>query len=121
MTPADDRGARRERVFTLDEKRSLQGLTLINTTFDHVDFSGADLAESIFRGVSFMGCDFRGAILAGATFHRCDLRGALFDRSTVLRLARFDGSLMIGAFGLTRTDRSLIRATGGVFSLFLLD
>jgi uncharacterized protein YjbI with pentapeptide repeats len=108
------RRPRAERLFTLDEKRSLQGLILANTSFDHVDFSDADLSHSIFDGVSLVGCDFRGAKLTLATFRRCDMRETIFDRSTLLRGSRFDGSSLLGATGLSRSGWVLIHRNGGI-------
>ena len=110
----------RERLFTLEEKRSLQALALRDTCFDRVDFSSADLAHAVFEGVSLVGCDFRGARLTLATFRCCNLRDALFDRSTLLRGSRFDGSNLIGARGLSAAGRALVRRTGGIFVLPLL-
>jgi uncharacterized protein YjbI with pentapeptide repeats len=104
-----------ERHFTDEEKRSLRGLRLRNTTFDRVDFSGADLAEAVFDAVSLVACDFRGARLTLATFRGCDLRGARFDRKTLLRGSRFDGSNLVGVTGLSRAGRTLIRQNGGIF------
>jgi uncharacterized protein YjbI with pentapeptide repeats len=109
-----------ERLFTDEEKRSLQGLMLTNTCFDRVDFRGADLAHAVFDGVSFVACDFRGARLTLATFHRCDLRGARFDRSTLLRGSRFDGSNLLGVRGLSRSGRARVHETGGILVVSLL-
>ena len=106
-----------ERLFTDEEKLALQGLTLSNTSFDRVDFSGADLAHAVFSHVSLVGCDFRGAKLTLATFFHCDLREALFDRSTLLRGSRFDGSDLSGARGLTRASKVLICRAGGMLPL----
>ena len=103
-----------EKVFTREEKGLLQALCLANTCFDHVDFSGADLAHAVFEHVSFVGCDFRGARLTLATFRCCDLRDAIFDRSTLLRGSRFDGSSLPGARGLTRSARELVQRAGGL-------
>jgi uncharacterized protein YjbI with pentapeptide repeats len=103
-----------ERLFTPEEKRGLQGLCLASTCFDHVDFGGADLAHAVFDHVSLVGCDFRGARLTLATFRGCDLRDALFDQATLFRGSRFDGSSMLGARGLTRSARALVRRTGGI-------
>jgi uncharacterized protein YjbI with pentapeptide repeats len=107
---------RAERLFTREEKRSLQGLWLTNTSFDHVDFSGADLSHAVFENVSLVCCDFRGARLTLATFHCCDLRGAVFDRSTLLRGSRFTGSNLGGARGLSHADRALVLRTGGILT-----
>ena len=76
-------------------------LALRDTCFDRVDFSSADLAHAVFDDVSLVGCDFRGARLTLATFRSCDLRDALFDRATLLRGSRFDGSNLIAARGLS--------------------
>lgn len=105
---------RAERLFTHEEKRDLQGLSLSNTCFDRVDFSGANLTHAMFQNVSLVGCDFRGARLTLATFRRCDLRNALFDRATLLRGSRFDGSNLLGARELSRAARALVRRTGGI-------
>jgi uncharacterized protein YjbI with pentapeptide repeats len=109
-----------ERLFTDQEKRSLQGLMLTNTCFDRVDFRGADLARAVFNGVSLVASDFRGALLAHAVFRRCDLRGALFDRTTVLRGSRFDGSNLVGARGLSRSGRAQVQETGGILLVSLM-
>jgi uncharacterized protein YjbI with pentapeptide repeats len=103
-----------ERLFTHDEKRSLQRLTLTNICFDYVDFSGADLSHAVFESVSLVGCDFRGARLTLATLHRCDLRDAQFDQSTLFRGGRFGGSSFVGAVGLSRSARDLIKRGGGI-------
>jgi uncharacterized protein YjbI with pentapeptide repeats len=105
---------RAERLFTENEKRSLHGLSLRSTSFDHVDFSGADLTNAVFDGVSLIGCDFRSAKLTLATFRCCDLRDALFDRSTLLGGSRFDGSSLLGSRGLSRSGRALVCRTGGI-------
>jgi uncharacterized protein YjbI with pentapeptide repeats len=105
---------RLERLFTNSEKRSLQGLRLTHTCFDHADFSRADLSGAVFDSVSLVGCDLRGAILTLATFHCCDLRDALFDRSTVLRGSRFAGSILLGARGLSRSGRLVVHRSGGI-------
>jgi len=104
----------RERVFTSVEKRTLQGLCLARTRFDHVDWSGAELGRAVFDQVSLVGCDFRGARLTDVTFRCCDLRDAIFDRATVLLGTRFDGSSLLGARGLSRCARALVRRTGGL-------
>jgi uncharacterized protein YjbI with pentapeptide repeats len=109
-----------ERLFTLEEKRALQALSLRDTCFDRVDFSGADLAHALFQSVSLVGCDFRGARLTLATFRCCDLRDAVFDSATLLRGSRFDGSNLIGARGLTSASRTLVRRAGGIFALSVL-
>jgi hypothetical protein len=103
-----------ERLFTPEEKRGLQGLCLASTSFDYVDFGGADLAHAVFEDVSLVGCDFRGARLTLATFQGCDLRDALFDQATLFRGSRFHGSSLLGARGLTRWARALVRQTGGI-------
>ena len=105
---------RAEQLFTHEEKRDLKRLSLSNTCFDHVDFSGANLAHAVFENVSLVGCDFRGAGLLLVTFHRCDLRNALFNRWTLLRGSRFDGSNLLGARGLSRAGRAIVRKTGGI-------
>jgi uncharacterized protein YjbI with pentapeptide repeats len=109
-----------ERLFTEEEKLALRGLMLSNTSFDRVDFSGADLAHAVFRHVSLVGCDFRGARLTLATFFCCDLREAQFDRTTLLRGSRFDGSDLSGARGLTGADKALIARAGGILPVFSL-
>ena len=109
-----------ERLFTHDEKRSLQRLTLTNICFDYVDFSGADLSHAVFDGVSLVGCDFRGAKLTLATLRRCDLRDALFDRSTLFRGGRFGGSSFLGATGISPSDWELIQGTGGILRASVL-
>ena len=109
-----------ERLFTDEEKCSLRGLMLANTCFDRVDFRGADLAHAVFDGVSLVACDFRGARLTLALFRRCNLRGALFDRSTLLRGSRFDGSNLVGARGLSRSGRAHVHRTGGLLLVSLL-
>jgi uncharacterized protein YjbI with pentapeptide repeats len=110
----------REQLFSDEEKRSLQGLMLSNTCFDRVDFRDADLADAVFDSVSLVACDFRGARLTLATFQRCDLRGALFDRATLLRGSRFDGSNLLGARGLSRSGRAQVHRTGGILHVSLL-
>jgi len=104
-----------ERLFTEEEKHALQGLMLSNTSFDGVDFIGADLTDAVFRRVSLVGADFRGARLLHTRFLYCDLREAQFDGSTLLRGSRFDGSNLSGARGLTPASKGLIRRAGGVF------
>jgi hypothetical protein len=105
-----------ERLFTKAEKSGLHGLCLADTYFDHVDFGRANLAGSVFDRVSLVGCDFRGATLACATFRGCDLRDARFDRGTLFRGSRFDGSNLLGARGLCREARSLVGKTGGILT-----
>ena len=109
-----------ERLFTEEEKLALRGLMLSNTSFDRVDFSGADLAHAVFRNVSLVGADFRGARLTLATFFCCDMRDTQFDRSTLLRGSRFDFSDLSGARGLPGPGKALIRRAGGIFPVFSL-
>ena len=120
VTPPNAPVIRAERLFTQEEKRSLQGISLKGTCFDHVDFSGADLTHAVFENVSLVGCDFRGAKLTLAAFHCCDLRDALFDLSTLLRGSRFTGSTLVGARGLSRGSRALVRRTGGILAASVL-
>ncbi|HEY7776727.1 MAG TPA: DUF2169 domain-containing protein, partial [Kineobactrum sp.] len=55
----------------------------INTRFDSVDFSGANLAGGHFIERDLSGCRFTGAGLDGVSFLQCQLRGADFTGASL--------------------------------------
>jgi uncharacterized protein YjbI with pentapeptide repeats len=59
------------------------------TTFEHCDFTEAELDRTDFRGATLVDCDFRYAVfnrtqLAEATVRRSDFYRAMFDKGTVM-------------------------------------
>lgn len=104
------------RVFSEGEKSELAGQIFRELLLDRVDFSGADLRHALFHTVSLRGCDFRGADLRCAAFVDCDLREADLH-GTSLEEARFHGSWVGGACGLTVEQVQLVSDRGGVFVL----
>jgi uncharacterized protein YjbI with pentapeptide repeats len=104
------------RIFSSGEKSELAGQVFRELLLDRVDFSGADLRNALFHTVSLRGCDFRGADLRRAAFVDCDLREADLE-GTSLEEARFHGSWVGGATGLTALQEQLVSSRGGVFLL----
>lgn len=105
------------RVFSAGEKKELTGQLFRELRLDRVDFSGADLREARFDTVSLRGSDFRGADLRGAVFTDCDLREADLHE-TLLDDARFEGSWVGGATGLTVEQVQLVSSRGGIFLMW---
>lgn len=101
----------------------------LDTRFDGVDFSGADLSGGHFIERDLSGCCFAGARLDGVSFLNCQLRSADFSGASLTGTnlveadcsdARFTGALLdntrfVSACDLRRTRWQGALATGANF------
>jgi uncharacterized protein YjbI with pentapeptide repeats len=109
------RAADASKIFTEGEKKALLvGHVFQGADLDGVDFSGADLRAARFENTSLRNCDFSATHLLDTQFLRCDLRGTCFNGAK-FEHNRFDGSLLLGATGLSASLRTYIDEHGGSF------
>jgi len=114
-TRGNPRAAGASKIFTDGEKKAvLVGHVFPGADLDEVDFSGADLRAARFENTSLRNCDFSATHLLDTQFLGCDLRGACFSGAK-FEHNRFDGSLFLGATGLSASLRTYIDERGGSF------